>query len=339
MVIFVESDADMPSCLNDPSKQMAKALDLANIYFNNDAKEARMARPQGFFSRTVIVNLGSGKEIVIQFRVEILDITPFDIARRTLGSVVPEIQEISDQELRKEGIRVYWMNCMPGRVWCSITSHEFAESQVTTVRSLGRILSRGLIQQEQPLDILDGRLRSHLKLIQCSTDPEIQKFASVALDLDARLHLLEPLPIYVSHFDLNDVNILIDEFHQVSGIIDWELSTPLPFGMGFYRIHTLAGEYFNRKFRLTENYHEAEQGFWEEIWCGISADVRQVCDQNLNGVQVAVALGTLLNAFQVDDKGRLGNHSKTVMNALPTLLSYQIPMLRAEGQQPYNLGV
>ena len=52
---------------------------------------------------------------------------------------------------------------------------------------------------------------------------------------------------------------MLDDNCEVSGLIDWELSTPLPFGVGFSRIHTLAGEYSDRKFHMPPEFKDAEK--------------------------------------------------------------------------------
>ena len=120
---------------------------------------------------------------------------------------------------------------------------------------------------------------------------------------------------------------MISEECQVTGLIDWELSACLPFGMGFSRIHTLAGEYSAGEFHMLPEFEEAERGFWQEIYDGVSADTRRIIDSNIDAVQTAVTLGTLLGAFQLDE-GNVGPYNPVVIEALPKLLSYRIPLVR-----------
>lgn len=173
--------------------------------------------------------------------------------------------------------------------------------------------------------VVDRNLRSHLKLLLASEDPKIRLFYAVARDLLSKLDQLKNLPLFIAHFDLNGVNIVVDDNCEVSGIIDWELSTPLPFGMGFGRIHTLAGEFSERKFYMPPEFEDAERGFWQEAWDGIPEDV---CSHaSPEAVQIAVALGTLLNAFQLEE-GKIGPFNPVVVDALPNLLTYRIPLIR-----------
>jgi hypothetical protein len=143
------------------------------------------------------------------------------------------------------------------------------------------------------------------------------------------------ISLFISHFDLNQVNILIDENYHVSGIVDWELSSLFPFGMGLSRIHTLAGEFSEHKFYMPDEFEEAERGFWEEIFYGVPADIREVLNTNLEAVQTSVLLGTLLDTFELDD-GKLGLCNPAMVAALPKFLSYRIPFLKG-ADPPYAI--
>jgi len=149
-----------------------------------------------------------------------------------------------------------------------------------------------------------------------------------------RIDQLKVLPLFLSHFDLNEVNILVDDECNVSGIIDWELANILPFGMGFSRIHTLAGEFSEGKFYMPPEFEDAERGFWQEIFAGVPINIRKVVEANLELINFAVKLGMLLNAFQLDDGGKSVGVNPVVVEVLPKFLSYRIPQLRGPGP-PY----
>ncbi|KAL8724464.1 MAG: hypothetical protein Q9166_007933 [cf. Caloplaca sp. 2 TL-2023] len=333
MAIEITSDADLPKCLNTSSKQTTKARQLAHLHSGIPAKKARTPRPLGFFSRTVIVTLQNDEEVVIQFRPEPLDLEPFEIARKVLGAAVPNIKAIQDEELEHEGIRVYWMTCIPGKTWLDGARGKSAQTLATTLRSLGRVLSKGYVDDSSEL-VVERRLRPHLALLLSSEDAQICQFHHVARDLFSKLDQLKILPLFISHFDLNDVNIMVDDNCEVSGIVDWELSTPLPFGMGFCRIHTLAGEFSEKKFHMPPQFEDAEKVFWQEIWGGIPKNVREFLHANSEAVQFAVTLGTLLDAFQLDE-GKVGPYNPVVVEALPKFLTYRIPLIRG-ASSPYS---
>lgn len=336
MAIEITSDADLPNCLNTPSKQATKARQLAYLHSGIPAKKTRLPQPQGYFSRTVIVTLQNGEEVVIQFRPEPLNLEPFEVARKALGAaVVPDVKAIQDDELQRAGIGVYWMTCIPGRTWLDGARGSRAQTRVTTVRSLGRILSKGYVDDSSEL-VVERQLRHHLALLLSSDDAQIRRFHPVVRDLLAKLDQLKILPLFVAHFDLNDVNVMVDGNCEVSGLVDWELSTPSPFGMGFCRIHTLAGEFSEGKFYMPPLFEDAERGFWQEIWDGITDEkVRGVLHANCEAVQIAVTLGTLLDAFQLEEGGNIGSYNPVVVEALPKFLTYRIPLIRGVSS-PYS---
>lgn len=336
MVIEITSDDDLPDCLNTASKQAKKARQLAHSHSGIPAKKAECPCLQGFFSRTVIVTLKNDEDVVIQFRPEPLDLEPFELARKVLGPVVPEIKQLQDEELEGEAIWVYWMTRVPGKTWHEGVRGKDRRSVVTINRSLGRILSKGRIEGSNSSSelVINERVRPHLALLLSSEDDQIRPFHNIARDLLGKLDRLKILPLFVSHFDLNDVNILIDDECEVSGLVDWELSTPLPFGMGFGRINTLAGEFSEKKFRIPPEFEEAERGLWQEVYDGIPAEVRNLIDTNPDVIQIAVTLGTLLDVFQLEE-GKIGPCNPVVVEALPKLLSYRIPFIRGS-DSPYS---
>jgi hypothetical protein len=77
------------------------------------------------------------------------------------------------------------------------------------------------------------------------------------------------------------MNILVDDKCNVTGIVDWELSTNLPFGMGCSRIHTLAGEFSNRTFYIPPEFEDTERGIWEVIFAGVPVGVKKLAETNL----------------------------------------------------------
>jgi hypothetical protein len=337
MVIVVTSDADLPPCINTAEKQANKARALAHAHSGVPSLKAqgpRLQGPrlQGFFSRTMIVTLQNGDELVIQFRPEELDTTPFNIARIALGSIVPDIGRLEDEELDQNGISPYWMTRCPGKTWLEGVRGKDATALITINRSLGRVLSRGLVEGKSEL-VIEQKLRPHLRQLLASQDDGIRPFHNIAQNLLDKLNQLTSLPLFISHFDLNDLNIMINDDCEISGIIDWELSACLPFGMGFSRTHTLAGEFSARQFFMPPEFEDAERGFWHEVFAGVSVVSRKVLDENIDAVQIAVTLGTLLDAFQLDE-GNIGPYSPVVVEALPKLLSYRIPMVRGS-DPPY----
>ncbi|OQE29243.1 hypothetical protein PENFLA_c004G09490 [Penicillium flavigenum] len=99
------------------------------------------------------------------------------------------------------------------------------------------------------------------------------------------------LPLWVAHYDLNQVNALIDEECNITGLIDWELSIPLPFGVGFGRIHTYAGEYTGGEFWVPDEFEDAERAFWNELLDGMPAETRDKLETKSTLSRMPLSLG------------------------------------------------
>lgn len=139
--------------------------------------------------------------------------------------------------------------------------------------------------------------------------------------------------MWVAHYDLNNVIVLIDENCEVTALIDWELSSPLPFGMGLGRINSLAGVYTGGEFWMPDEFEVAERGFWKEPFDDMPTNVRDTLEKRIGLVQDAVTLGTLLDCFFLD-QGKVGC-SQIVFKALPKFLTYEIPQVRGQ-RKPYQ---
>lgn len=119
----------------------------------------------------------------------------------------------------------------------------------------------------------------------------------------------------------------------MTGLVDWELSTPLPFGICFGRIHTIAGEYGGGEFCVPDEFEDAERAFWDELFDGMPAEIHRKLKGEMNLVQDAVILATLLDCFPFENGDVIVG--QVTKKALPKLLTYQIPFIRGEAP-PYR---
>lgn len=103
----VTSDNDLPKLLNTPTKQVKWIKKLVSEHLGSPSKRVDRPPMQGMFSRTFFVTLANGREVVIQFRTEQLDLDAFAVAKGTLGQVVPDVVALQDEELENEGVWAY----------------------------------------------------------------------------------------------------------------------------------------------------------------------------------------------------------------------------------------
>jgi hypothetical protein len=231
---FVEEDSDLPELLSTPAKQQKRAKTLAAAHSGKKPNGALAPGAQGYFSRTWIVKLTGGDRIVIQFRIQPLEVDCFETARSLFGDVVPEITAIVDPELEALGMTTYAMTYMPGQCLFRLPDSK-VQARTSIAESLGAVLGRGLVDG-QSADVVDSYiipcLTQFLTNITERTEvlkPNIERLIAAAAGVKA-------LPLYFSHHDLNETNILIGEDNLISGLVDWECARALPSGMGLHRI-------------------------------------------------------------------------------------------------------
>ncbi|KAL1851010.1 hypothetical protein VTK73DRAFT_9561 [Phialemonium thermophilum] len=255
----VTSDKDLPKLLDTPAKQVKWAKKLLAEHLGSPAKRIDKPPMQGLFSRTLFATLADGHEVVVQFRTEPLDVGAFKTAKRALGSFVPDAEALGSEELEKAGAWAYCLTRMPGKMWLHGVAGKGAEGRISINKSLGRVFSKGYLA-DASREAVETKLRPHLDAILASPLDELLPYRATAEGFARRLDELARLPLWVAHYDLNDVNVLVDDKCEVTALIDWELSAPLPFGAGFGRIHTLAGEFTGGEFWMPDEFEVAERG-------------------------------------------------------------------------------
>lgn len=214
-------------------------------------------------------------------------------------------------------------------MWFKGITGKGAQGRIAINRSLGGVLSKGYLADHSD-EAVSGRVQSHIEAILASPRDEIKPYKDQLQGFYDSLEKFKKLPLWVSHYDLNEVNVLIDEDCNITGLIDWELSTPLPFGVCFGRIHTYAGEFSEGKFCIPDEFEDAEKAFWNALFDEMPKEVSQKLKSEIDLVQEAVILGTILNSFPFENGEVLVG--KVSSRALPKLLTYQLPFVR--GQEP-----
>lgn len=326
---MITGDADLPKLLNTPSKRVKWAKKLVAEHLKSTSKRIDNPPMQGMFSRGLFITLADGREVVVQFRTEPLDVSAFTVAKSVLGSFVPHAEALPNEELESAGAWAYAQARMPGKMWLHGVAGRGAEGRIAINKSLGRVFSKGFLA-DSSREAIETQLRPHLDAILASPMEEILPYKATFESFAERLDGFAQLPLWIAHYDINEVNILIDEKCEVTALVDWELSNPLPFGAGFGRIHTIAGEYTGGEFWMPDEFEIAERGFWKELFDGMPEHVRKMLEARIDMVQDVVMLATLLSSFCLED-GELCVNPVT-LKALPKFMTYRIPFVR--GQDP-----
>lgn len=72
------------------------------------------------------------------------------------------------------------------------------------------MLSRGFVEDSSK-SVVNTRIRPHLELLLSSTNAEIKGFEGMAEDVLETVDTLKVLLLFWSHFDLNEVNVLLND--------------------------------------------------------------------------------------------------------------------------------
>ncbi|KAI9820413.1 MAG: hypothetical protein M1826_000939 [Phylliscum demangeonii] len=323
----------LPTSLRTAAHQEQRARELAEKHMKKATQAARFPQIQGMFSLTVIVVFQDGLEGVVQFRYEPLDLEPFRRARAAMGELVPTAELLEDKELQAAGLWPVYLSCIPGVTWLERANRWTPQHNGRVARSLGRVLAQGVVGGTSE-EVIESHVLPKLRALLESGHAEIQPFAAQIQRLIDDAHRLDPLPLQIAHLDLNQLDIMVTEEGEVSGLVDWELSPPpTPFGMGCSRILSLAGRYRDRKYSEREEFQEMERGFWEEMVGHAPATVQPTLRAHPEAVQIGVRIGTVLDTL---DSGVSGKFNPAALGALPKLLTYRIPALRG-ADPPYAL--
>jgi hypothetical protein len=120
------------------------------------------------------VALKNGEHVAMQFRPEPLYMNLFRVARKTLGEVVPNIEQLQDEDMASNSIWVYCMSLIAGQMWWE-AKRESPEARVTFNRSLAKIIYRGCIEGSAD-QVVETQIKTHLNILPASVDPSIQQF-------------------------------------------------------------------------------------------------------------------------------------------------------------------
>ena len=170
---------------------MAKKLIAGHL--GSAANHVGKAYMQGMFSRTLFLTLADGREVVLQFRTEPLDLDAFKFAREALGSVVPDARALENKELFNARVWAYCLTRLHGNTWVYGVDDRGAKGRIASNKSLGHVFSRGCPASSSD-EAIDGKIRPHLEAILTSTLEEILPYRHRFQGFLDKLEQLEKAP-------------------------------------------------------------------------------------------------------------------------------------------------
>lgn len=316
---------------NSPEKQASIAKNLASSHLGIPSIDAKEVPIQGCYSKTFVISLSDGREAIIQLRVEPLDVEPFNTARSLLGSRVPLIEAIHAPDLTIHKVWPFYMSRIEGATWLERIDQFTDEQQIRCMKSLGRILSQCMLSGQDSGAAVDTII-ANLGRCRALEGEKLGELHALIDELLEDAPKLRSLPLAYSHFDLNEMNILTDVDGEITGIVDWEMAAPQPFGFHCACLHYLIGEFVDRKWRKKTSFEAMDRGFWEELTRSLDPASRPLIEESAEALQLAVMIGTVFKVCAIEGKEIFV--SDRGLATLQTLKKYRIPAIRG-GQAAY----
>ncbi|GAM91001.1 hypothetical protein ANO11243_090480 [Dothideomycetidae sp. 11243] len=275
-----------------------KCMQIAREILNTqDLKSPDIVGAESF----TLISESLGK--VIQFRLTALDDEIVKLAKVVYGSQVPCTSRYPGPN--DFPLPIYVANIIPGintalMIPNPSNINRRMHKYLRIVTDLATFMGRA-IDQPQTTTQTNGRTRSAPRFLQqLSAHPVLVNLAPKILQViqDARdhAHLLETLPLVLTHADLGGLNMLIDSNDSsLTGVLDWARASIEAFGMTIYSLYEvflttrIEGQIvFNHA--LTDDGRPVriilEQAFWKQLWSSVS----HVLDPVVHGSAVRTAM-------------------------------------------------
>ncbi|KAL8354431.1 hypothetical protein RB601_004025 [Gaeumannomyces tritici] len=122
------------------------------------------------------------------------------------------------------------------------------------------------------------------------------------------------LPWVITHVDLNETNILVDDTGAITAIIDWADAEMLPFGMSLWGLENILGYMDGTGW----HYHGNAQELRDEFWRVFKASVGGVGEEAMAAIRIARMVGLFMRyCFALHGSG-----DRTVLDANAATLRY-----------------
>ncbi|KAF5240549.1 hypothetical protein FANTH_9520 [Fusarium anthophilum] len=240
---------------------------------------------QGVWSYTVTGGLGH-KDIV-QFRAEksTLDMTNVKIAELVHPKDVPRCKYYG-QIGSQQPLSIYVMEKRDGVCYIqtrAISWEDKAEFKLRQFRTVGDLARFFAAAWRGTQEVSPSTFNDLHKEFETDLDRLFQRlpdrFTKTLNLVRQNLPRIFTLPSVITHGDLNETNILVDNAGHISGIIDWAESKIYPFGISLWALENILGYMDSNGWHYYDNAQELRDEFWrifETDIGGIQEDVK-VC--------------------------------------------------------------
>lgn len=123
------------------------------------------------------------------------------------------------------------------------------------------------------------------------------------------------LPFVITHGDLNETNILVDNDGRITGVIDWAECKILPFGMSLWALENVLGYMDTTGWHYHENAKKLREEFWQVFEMNIDKGIQKA---TVEDIYVARMVGMFLRyGFEQNGskKGKVRDRDDTLRYA------------------------
>ncbi len=251
---------------------------------------------------------------IIQFRLKELDLDFISEAKQIYGDLVSQVVHHTDFNLP-----VYTMEIVPGvaHLWQEPPRDAFPlERELRTVIDLAKFIATSSHFPHPPTDCKEGS-KTHRARATFDRLEQNSSLKAIAPDMHAevisltpKLHLLQTLPLVLTHPDLVGLNVFVDRITGgITGVIDFDDAQIEALGMNMVTLY----EWFVGSM---ENAHWSpydmpagephggrdvcrvlEAAFWDTFWAHTSPDLKK--EGSEEALWVALRVG-VVNRYLVD---------------------------------------
>lgn len=304
---FEQSDPKIANTTCTPSEchEFAKIL--------THGKTIVIVNNQGCHSYTLAC---PDNNVIIQFRLKELNIKFVDEAKTVHGDLVSRVVHHSNFKLP-----VYTSEIIPGvaHFWQEPPLDSFPlERELKTVSDLAKFIAKSSFFAHPPADCKEDSItkRAHATFKRLEQNSSLKAIApevcAEVTSITAKLHLLQNLPLVLSHPDLVGLNVFVDRITgAITGVIDFDGAEIEALGVNIFTLYewfigSMNDGHWSPYDMPAGGTHGGkttcqvlESAFWETFWANVSPEVKT--EDGKEAMSVALRVG-IVNRYMGDRK-------------------------------------
>jgi len=276
----------------DTSAQvLAEAESVGRSFCDAAPVSSRMCVFQGMFSKSAIVTLSDGTEIVVQLKDNEIDTTKTALANALLGDVVPiSFAAISNATF------AYISRFIPGSVWL-LRDNLTIEENARVALQVGSLIARCTLGIEG-----SGMVDRYVvpRLLQILSKNKMTK--KLKTRIQGVLGLadgVKALPLSLCHIDVNSMNIILDENANIVGLVDWEQAQLLPVGMNAWCIRYLSVPNSGGVDEVVERSQPMAEAFWQGFIAALPPHLHTLKERVVDSMLIGLVLFAFPEGFEI----------------------------------------